>query len=77
VAATEASVRDWISAGAAALGFGSGLVSAAITSGADPAPLTRAVADLIRWVALARAAQATSMPHPTRVQIASSQESQP
>jgi 2-dehydro-3-deoxyphosphogluconate aldolase/(4S)-4-hydroxy-2-oxoglutarate aldolase len=77
VAATEASVRDWISAGAAALGFGSGLVSAAITSGADPAPLTRTVADLIRWVALARAAEGTSMPHPTRVQIASSQESQP
>ena len=54
VAATEASVREWISAGAAALGFGSGLVSKAFTSGADPAPLTRTVADLIRWVALAR-----------------------
>lgn len=77
VAATEASVRDWISAGAAALGFGSGLVSAAITSGADPAPLTRTVADLIGWVALARATQATSIPHPARVQIASPQESQP
>lgn len=59
VSATEASVREWISAGAAALGFGSGLVSKAITSGADPAPLSRTVADLIRWVALARLEQDT------------------
>ena len=61
VAATEASVRDWISAGAAALGFGSGLVSKAVTSGADPAPLTHTMADLIRWVALVRSEQDPSM----------------
>ena len=77
VAATEASVREWISAGAAALGFGSGLVSKAFTSGADPAPLSRTVADLIRWVALARSEQATSMPRPASVQAVPSQESQP
>jgi len=75
VAATEASVREWISAGAAALGFGSGLVSKAVTSGADPAPLTSTMADLIRWVALARSAQATSMSHPASIGTVPSQES--
>jgi len=61
VAATEAGVREWISAGAAVLGFGSGLVSKAITSGADPAPLAGIVADLIRWVAAARSEQNQSL----------------
>lgn len=66
VAATEASVREWISAGAAALGFGSGLVPTSITSGGDPAPLSGAVADLIRWVSLARLAQVVPSQEPHR-----------
>ena len=77
VAATEASVREWISAGAAALGFGSGLVSKAFTSGADPAPLTHTMADLIRWVTLARSEQDASMRRPAGRQVVPSQESQP
>jgi 2-dehydro-3-deoxyphosphogluconate aldolase / (4S)-4-hydroxy-2-oxoglutarate aldolase len=77
VAATEASVREWISAGAAALGFGSGLVSTAIASGADPAPLTHVVADLIRWVSLARLEQDTSRRRPAGLQVVPPQESQP
>ena len=77
VAATQASVREWISAGAAALGFGSGLVSRAFTSGAAPAPLTRTVADLIRWVALARLEQDASTRQPGSFQVVPSQESQP
>jgi 2-dehydro-3-deoxyphosphogluconate aldolase/(4S)-4-hydroxy-2-oxoglutarate aldolase len=77
VAATEASVREWISAGAAALGFGSGLVSKAFTSGADPAPLTNTVADLIRWVTLARSEQDASMRQPVGLKVVPSQESQP
>jgi 2-dehydro-3-deoxyphosphogluconate aldolase/(4S)-4-hydroxy-2-oxoglutarate aldolase len=77
VAATEASVHEWISAGAAALGFGSGLVSKAVASGADPTPLTRTVADLIRWVALARVERDTSMRLPTNFQVISPQESAP
>lgn len=77
VAATEASVREWISAGAAALGFGSGLVSKAFTSGADPAPLTSAVADLIRWVTLARTEEDTPKHEPASPQVFPSQESQP
>jgi 2-dehydro-3-deoxyphosphogluconate aldolase/(4S)-4-hydroxy-2-oxoglutarate aldolase len=78
VAATEASVREWISAGAAALGFGSGLVSKAVTSGADPAPLTRTMADLIRWVALARGEEEkASNRRPASVQTVHSEESLP
>jgi 2-dehydro-3-deoxyphosphogluconate aldolase/(4S)-4-hydroxy-2-oxoglutarate aldolase len=77
VAATEASVHEWISAGAAALGFGSALVSKAFTSGADPEPLTRATADLVRWVALARREQDTAMRQPSGVGVVPSQESQP
>jgi 2-dehydro-3-deoxyphosphogluconate aldolase/(4S)-4-hydroxy-2-oxoglutarate aldolase len=58
VAATEVSVREWISAGAACLGFGSALVTRAHTdpdSNADPADLTPAIAGLIALVAAARA----------------------
>jgi 2-dehydro-3-deoxyphosphogluconate aldolase/(4S)-4-hydroxy-2-oxoglutarate aldolase len=77
VASTEASVREWISAGAAALGFGSGLVSTAFTGGADPAPLTHSVADLIRWVTLARLGQDPSMRQSTSLQVVPSQEPQP
>jgi 2-dehydro-3-deoxyphosphogluconate aldolase/(4S)-4-hydroxy-2-oxoglutarate aldolase len=58
VAATEASVNEWIGAGAACLGFGSALVSRAHTdpnSGVDPADLKPAVAGLIALVAAARA----------------------
>lgn len=77
VSATEASVREWISAGAAALGFGSGLVSTAFTGGADPAPLANMVADLIRWVTLARLEQDTSMRPAASFQVVPSQESQP
>jgi 2-dehydro-3-deoxyphosphogluconate aldolase / (4S)-4-hydroxy-2-oxoglutarate aldolase len=65
VAATEASVREWIGAGAACLGFGSALVTRAHTdpgSGADPADLTPAVAALVAHVAAARAA----IPAPSR-----------
>jgi 2-dehydro-3-deoxyphosphogluconate aldolase/(4S)-4-hydroxy-2-oxoglutarate aldolase len=59
VAATEASVNEWIAAGAACLGFGSALVTRSHTdpaSGADVAGLTPAVAGLIDLVAAARAA---------------------
>jgi 2-dehydro-3-deoxyphosphogluconate aldolase/(4S)-4-hydroxy-2-oxoglutarate aldolase len=58
VQASEASIRDWISAGAACLGFGSALVSKAFTdpqSDTDPGGLTRAVGELITLVAAARA----------------------
>jgi 2-dehydro-3-deoxyphosphogluconate aldolase / (4S)-4-hydroxy-2-oxoglutarate aldolase len=75
VTATEDGVREWISAGAAALGFGSALVSRAFTSGADPEPLIRATADLIRWVALARSEQDTAMRQPAGVGVVPSQES--
>jgi 2-dehydro-3-deoxyphosphogluconate aldolase / (4S)-4-hydroxy-2-oxoglutarate aldolase len=57
VQATEASVREWIGAGAACLGFGSALVSGAYTDPAstvNPAALTPAVANLISLVAAAR-----------------------
>jgi 2-dehydro-3-deoxyphosphogluconate aldolase/(4S)-4-hydroxy-2-oxoglutarate aldolase len=57
VQATEASVREWIDAGAACLGFGSALVTRAHTdptSDADPAALASAVANLIALVATAR-----------------------
>lgn len=57
VQATEASVREWIGAGAACLGIGSGLVSNAFTdptSDVDPGALTPAVANLIALVAAAR-----------------------
>lgn len=59
VQASEASVREWIDAGAACLGFGSALVTKRHTepaSDADIAGLTPAVADLIALVAAARAA---------------------
>jgi 2-dehydro-3-deoxyphosphogluconate aldolase/(4S)-4-hydroxy-2-oxoglutarate aldolase len=58
VAASEASVREWIGAGAACLGFGSALVTRAHTdpnSDADPSDLAPAVAALIDLVAAARA----------------------
>lgn len=58
VQATEASVREWIDAGAACLGFGSALVTKDIAdpaSDTDPAVLTPAVANLIALVAAARA----------------------
>jgi 2-dehydro-3-deoxyphosphogluconate aldolase/(4S)-4-hydroxy-2-oxoglutarate aldolase len=77
VSATEASVREWISAGAAALGFGSGLVSKAVTSGADPEPLTHTTADLIRWVALARREQDPSMRDQASLRVVPNQESEP
>lgn len=57
VAATEASVNEWIGAGAVCLGFGSALVTRAHTdpgSDADPSDLTPAVANLIDLVAAAR-----------------------
>ena len=57
VQATEASVGEWIGAGAACLGIGSALVSNAFTdptSDVDPATLTPAVANLIALVAAAR-----------------------
>jgi len=59
VAASEASVNDWIGAGAACLGFGSALVTRSHTdptSDSDPADLTPAVAALIDLVAAARSA---------------------
>jgi 2-dehydro-3-deoxyphosphogluconate aldolase/(4S)-4-hydroxy-2-oxoglutarate aldolase len=59
VQATEASVGEWIGAGAACLGFGSALITKAHTdptSDADPAALGPAVARLIALVAAARAA---------------------
>ena len=58
VAATEASVDQWIGAGATCLGFGSALISTAHTApdgAADPADLAPAVARLIALVAAARA----------------------
>jgi 2-dehydro-3-deoxyphosphogluconate aldolase/(4S)-4-hydroxy-2-oxoglutarate aldolase len=58
VAASEESVREWIGAGAACLGFGSALVTRDHLdpdSGSDPAELTPAVATLIALVAAARA----------------------
>jgi 2-keto-3-deoxy-6-phosphogluconate aldolase len=65
VAATEASVNEWIGAGAACLGFGSALVSRAHTTpdgAADPADLTPAVARLIGLVAAARAGGSSRVP---------------
>ena len=59
VSASEASVNEWIGAGAACLGFGSALVTRAHTdpgSDTDPSDLTAAVAALIDLVAAARAA---------------------
>lgn len=58
VGATEASVREWITAGAACLGFGSALVTRRHTdpAGGDVSDLTPAVAGLIALVAAARAA---------------------
>jgi 2-dehydro-3-deoxyphosphogluconate aldolase / (4S)-4-hydroxy-2-oxoglutarate aldolase len=59
VKATEASVGEWIGAGAACLGFGSALVTKTHTdpgSDADLSALTPAVAHLITLVAAARAA---------------------
>jgi 2-dehydro-3-deoxyphosphogluconate aldolase/(4S)-4-hydroxy-2-oxoglutarate aldolase len=59
VSASEASVNEWIAAGAACLGFGSALVTRAHTdpsSDADPSELAPAVAALIDLVAAARAA---------------------
>ncbi len=59
VSASEASVNEWIGAGATCLGFGSALVTRAHTdpsSDADPSDLRPAVAALIDLVAAARAA---------------------
>jgi 2-dehydro-3-deoxyphosphogluconate aldolase / (4S)-4-hydroxy-2-oxoglutarate aldolase len=59
VSASEASINEWIAAGAACLGFGSALVTRAHTdpsSDADASDLTPAVAALIDLVAAARAA---------------------
>jgi 2-dehydro-3-deoxyphosphogluconate aldolase/(4S)-4-hydroxy-2-oxoglutarate aldolase len=59
VAASEASINEWIAAGAACLGFGSALVTRAHTdpaSDADASDLTPAVAALIDLVGAARAA---------------------
>jgi 2-dehydro-3-deoxyphosphogluconate aldolase/(4S)-4-hydroxy-2-oxoglutarate aldolase len=59
VSASEASVNEWIGAGAACLGFGSALVTRAHTdpsSDVDPSDLTPAVATLIDLVTAARAA---------------------
>ncbi|HEX6869066.1 MAG TPA: hypothetical protein VF119_09690 [Candidatus Limnocylindrales bacterium] len=58
VQATETSIRDWIGAGAACLGFGSALVTKADTDRAsepDLARLRRDVAHIITLVAAARA----------------------
>ena len=58
VAASEASINEWIAAGAACLGFGSALVTRAHTdpsSDANVSDLTPAVAKLIDLVAAARA----------------------
>ena len=74
VAATEASVREWIAAGAAVLGFGSGLVTKAFTSGADPEPLSHTTADLLRWVALARLEQDSTQHQPPQSQVVPSEE---
>lgn len=65
VAATEASVNEWIGAGAVCLGFGSALVTRAHTdpnSGADPAELKDAVAGLIALVAAARVGGPSRVP---------------
>ncbi|HEV7809793.1 MAG TPA: hypothetical protein VGO64_04270 [Candidatus Limnocylindrales bacterium] len=59
VSASEASVNEWIGAGAACLGFGSALVTRAHTdpsSDVDASDLTPAVATLIDLVTAARAA---------------------
>jgi 2-keto-3-deoxy-6-phosphogluconate aldolase len=64
VAATEASVNEWIGARAACLGFGSALVSRAHSAPdgvADPADLTPAVARLISLVAAARAGASSGL----------------
>ena len=69
VQATEASIREWIGAGAACLGFGSALVTRAIadpSSDADPATLTPAVTNLIALVAAARAGSAQRPDAPGR-----------
>lgn len=61
VKATEASVREWIGAGAACLGFGSALVTPSHTdpaSDADVSALAPAVSALIALVAAARAGDA-------------------
>lgn len=58
VQATESSIREWIEAGAACLGFGSALVAKRFTdpaSDANVADLTPAVGELIALVAAARA----------------------
>ena len=59
VQATEQSVRAWIGAGAACLGFGSALITKTHTDPAaemDASALSRAVANVINLVAAARAA---------------------
>lgn len=62
VSASEASVNEWIAAGAACLGFGSALVTKAHTdssSNADVSNLTPAMAKLVELVDAARAAKGT------------------
>ena len=68
VRATETSVREWIGAGAACLGFGSALIPATFTepgSDADVSTLAPAVANLIDLVAAARSG---STPRPPDAQ---------
>ncbi len=65
VQATQASISEWIGAGAACLGFGSALVTKAHTdpaTNADPAGLAAAVASLIAMVAVARGGSGQSSP---------------
>jgi len=55
VDATEASIGEWIKAGAAAVGLGSKLVSAAAVKEKDYAGITAKTAQCIAWVKAARA----------------------
>jgi 2-dehydro-3-deoxyphosphogluconate aldolase/(4S)-4-hydroxy-2-oxoglutarate aldolase len=55
VDATEASVGEWIKAGAAALGMGSKLVSAQAVKDKDYEGIARKASDCIRWIKKARA----------------------
>lgn len=56
VDATEASIGEWIRAGAAAVGMGSKLISPAVIREHDYAELSRRAAQCIAWVQAARAA---------------------
>ena len=54
VDATETSIREWIIAGAAALGIGSRLITAHAVLDQDYAGIEKNVSDCIRWIQLAR-----------------------